>query len=124
MSIKSDILHFLQPRVGLVVTSEEIFEATGGKVSTARRLRELRLGDYKRGIMGWDIRSNKTDESLAANEYRMASLERIPPKPPESHVMSSVTKASEDNQLAVYFWLRKKFGHIPDDLLGMMVDSN
>lgn len=42
MSIKSDILDFLNPRVGLVVTAEQLMKATGGKVSTTRRVRELR----------------------------------------------------------------------------------
>jgi len=125
MSIKDDVLRFLQEHVGYVVTTDEIMQATGYKSSTIRRLRELRAGDAKRGTMGWDIRSHNDDQTLAPNEYKLASLEPIlPANKPEFRLLGEVQRASAENQIEVYAWLRRRYGHLRDSDLNEIVDAD
>lgn len=67
---KERIRRFIRVRVGQVLTSNEIKEASGGASEWARRLRELRDEE------GWPIRTHNDDAKLRPGEY---ILEADPP---------------------------------------------
>jgi hypothetical protein len=69
---KERIRRFLVGRIGQVVSSSEIKEASGGASEWARRLRELRDEE------GWPIRSHNDDADLRPGEYILESMP--PPK--------------------------------------------
>lgn len=73
---KEGIRVFLIQNVGKVVTTEQLYKASGEQVQYSRRLRELRDEE------GWPIQSHNDDSSLKLNEYR---LEFVPDSahPPE-----------------------------------------
>ena len=117
MSLKDDVLEFLRLNYGRVVTSQQIMDAVGNRPSAIRRLRDLRRGDAVRGTPRWDIRTYRDDSNLHPNEYRLASLESLPPLPsgePRMRLLDMVRQASERDQLAAYAWLRTRYGHLTD----------
>jgi len=69
---KALILAYLLDRVGAMVTSKQLQEASGGASEWARRLRELRDED------GYDILSHKDRANLKPGEYILASIKRRP----------------------------------------------
>ena len=62
---REKIANFLRERVGQVVTTQEIRDASGGAVQYDRRLRELREA-------GWPILSNRDRADLKPDEYMLA----------------------------------------------------
>ena len=71
---KAGIRAFLLARLGDVVTTEQIKEASGNQGQYGRRLRELRDEE------GWPIQSNNDAADLKPGEYRLVELP--PDKPP------------------------------------------
>ena len=67
---RAGIAAFLRPRVGKVVTTEDIYEASGRQGQYGRRLRDLRQA-------GWKISSHNDRADLKPGEY---VLEEKPPK--------------------------------------------
>ena len=126
MSLRDDVLQFLIDNYGRIVTADQIMEAVGNRPSALRRLRELRRGDGSRGIHRWDIRSRRDESHLMPNEYRLASLEPLPPLPggtPRKLLLDAVRQASEVDQLVAYRWLRGRYGYLTDDELEARTDS-
>lgn len=71
---KAGIRAFLLDHIGLVVTTEQIRDASGGQTQYGRRLRELRDED------GWPIQSHNDAADLKPWQYRLAA--QPPEKPP------------------------------------------
>ncbi|TDU62578.1 hypothetical protein EI77_04621 [Prosthecobacter fusiformis] len=69
---KALILAFLLERVGAVVTSKQLQEASGGAAEWGRRVRELRDEE------GYDILSHKDRAGLKPGEYILMSGKRRP----------------------------------------------
>jgi len=69
---KALILAYFLKRVGEVVKSKELQEASGGASEWARRVRELRDEE------GYDILSHKDRAELRPGEYILASVKRRP----------------------------------------------
>ena len=69
---KAGIRAFLLARVGEIVTTEDINEASGWQGEYGRRLRELRNDE------GWNISSHNDRADLKPGEY---ILEEVPPDP-------------------------------------------
>ncbi|MYB15476.1 MAG: HNH endonuclease [Chloroflexi bacterium] len=69
---KKGIRAFLSQRVGEIVTTEQVRDASGNQVQYGRRLRELRDEE------GWRIESHLDAEDLKPGQYRLA--EAPPPK--------------------------------------------
>jgi len=69
---KALILEYLLARVGRVVSSKELQEASGGASEWARRVRELR------DEQGYQILSHKDSANLKPGEYILASRKRLP----------------------------------------------
>lgn len=67
-SAKTKIRKFLIDHVGVVVTNEQIRDASGGVTEFARRVRELRDEE------GWSIRTHNDLVSLRPGEYLLQSL--------------------------------------------------
>lgn len=82
---KERIAIYLKTRIGEIVTSKEIQDASGGAVQYSRRLRELRAE-------GWRISSVRDRPDLKPNEY---ILEEKPPESPYafSHSISKRVRA-------------------------------
>ncbi len=68
---KKGIRAFLKERIGEIVTTEQIRDASGNQVQYSRRLRELRDEE------GWRIESHHDAEDLKPGQYRLA--EEPPP---------------------------------------------
>ncbi len=68
---KKGIKAFLLARIGKIVTTDEIYEASGQQKQYGRRLRELREDE------GWQIESHNDAADLKPDEYRLVSA---PPK--------------------------------------------
>lgn len=64
---KKGIRAFLRQRVGEIVTTEQIRDASGNQVQYGRRLRELREEE------GWRIESHLDADDLKPGQYRLAS---------------------------------------------------
>lgn len=64
---RKSILEYLLARVGIVVTKDELREASGNQSEWARRLRELR------DEFGYQISSHNDDVSLKPGEYILLS---------------------------------------------------
>ena len=64
---KAAIRAFLLDRIGQVVTTEEIRDASGNQVQYSRRLRELREEE------GWPIHSHNDAVDLKPGEYRLSA---------------------------------------------------
>ena len=71
---KRGIRAFFLERIGQVVTTEEVREASGNQVQYSRRLRELRDEE------GWQIQSHQDASDLTPGQYRL--IEPPPEKPP------------------------------------------
>ncbi len=71
-SSKQLILEFLLSRVGSVVESKELQEASGWKAEWARRLRELRDEE------GYQILSHKDRSDLKPGQYLLETVNRKP----------------------------------------------
>lgn len=69
---KALILDFLLTKVGKIVTSADLQQASGGASEWARRLRELRDEE------GYDILSHKDRRELKPGQYILASTKRRP----------------------------------------------
>ena len=69
---KKRILDYLLARVGQVVESKELQEASGWAAEWARRIRELRDEE------GYQILSHKDRASLRPGQYLLASEKRVP----------------------------------------------
>jgi hypothetical protein len=69
---KALILAFLLERIGKVVTSKQLQEASGGVAEWGRRVRELR------DEQGYDIVSHKDNAGLKPGEYILQSAKRRP----------------------------------------------
>jgi hypothetical protein len=69
---KALILEFLLKRVGVVVNSKQLQEASNGASEWARRVRELRDEE------GYEILSHKDRAELKPGEYILASIKRRP----------------------------------------------
>ena len=82
---KAGIRAFLLARVGKIVTTEQIREASGGQGQYGRRLRELRDEE------GWPIQSNNDSADLKPGEYRLAAL---PPEKPPVQFARNVSAAT------------------------------
>ena len=67
---KAKLRRFLRANIGRVVSSDELYAASGGAVEYARRLRELRNQE------GWPIRTHNDLDRLSPGEY---ILEGEPP---------------------------------------------
>ena len=65
---KQKLREYLVSRVGQVLTSKELLEASGGATQWARRIRELRNDE------GWPIRTHNDLASLKPGEYILESL--------------------------------------------------
>ncbi len=65
---KEKLRRYLLPRVGKVLTSKELLEASGGATQWARRIRELRDEE------GWPIRTHNDIASLKPGEYLLESI--------------------------------------------------
>lgn len=65
---KQKLREYLVSRVGKVLTSKELLEASGGATQWARRIRELRNDE------GWPIRTHNDLASLKPGEYILESL--------------------------------------------------
>ena len=63
---KTKLAAYLRSRVGKVVRSRELQEASGGAAEWARRIRDLRSE-------GWDIKTHNDLSSLKPGEYILAS---------------------------------------------------
>ena len=73
---KAAIRQFFLKRIGEVVTTEQVRDASGGQVQYSRRLRELRDEE------GWPIQSHRDADDLQPGQYRLAG-----PPPSEKPVM-------------------------------------
>ena len=82
---KAGIRAFLLARVGKIVTTEQIREASGGQGQYGRRLRELRDEE------GWQIMSNNDSADLKPGEYRLVAL---PPEKPPVRFARNVSAAT------------------------------
>ncbi len=69
---KALILDFLLEKVGIVVNSKQLQEASGGASEWARRVRELR------DEQGYQILSHNDRSDLKPGEYLLTSLKRVP----------------------------------------------
>lgn len=69
---KERIRRFLLENVGVILSSAQIHEASGGVSEWARRLRELRDEE------GWPIQSHNDSDELSPGQYRLT--ERPPQK--------------------------------------------
>ncbi len=69
---KKLILEFFLKNVGVVLTSRQIQEASGGASEWARRVRELRNEE------GYQILSHKDRADLKPNQYLMETPKRVP----------------------------------------------
>lgn len=69
---KAKILDFLLTKIGVVVSHEQLQQASGGAAEWARRVRELRDED------GWPIVSHKDRSDLKPGEYILLSNHRRP----------------------------------------------
>jgi len=69
---KALILDYLLARIGQVVTSKDLQEASGGASEWARRVRELR------DEQGYEILSHKDRSNLKPGEYILTSAKRRP----------------------------------------------
>ena len=72
MSSKNRILTFLLAKIGEVVTSKQIQEASGWAAEWARRVRELRNEE------GYQILSHRDRNDLKPGEYILISDKRVP----------------------------------------------
>ena len=73
MAGRAGIADFLRRNVGVVVTTERIYEASGRQGQYGRRLRELR------NLFGWKISSHNDRADLKPGEYVLEE------PPPEKH---------------------------------------
>ena len=71
---KAGIRTFLMDRIGEIVSTQEVRDASGNQVQYSRRLRELRDEE------GWPIESHRDAGDLTPGQYRLAS--KPPDKPP------------------------------------------
>ncbi len=69
---KQRILEFFLDHLGVVLTSKEIQEASGGASEWARRVRELR------NEAGYQILSHKDRANLKPGEYLLETVKRVP----------------------------------------------
>ncbi len=69
---KKLILEFFLQNIGVVLTSPQIQEASGGASEWARRVRELRNEE------GYQILSHKDRADLKPNQYLMETSKRVP----------------------------------------------
>ncbi len=69
---KKLILEFFLQNIGVVLTSRQIQEASGGASEWARRVRELRNEE------GYQILSHKDRADLKPNQYLMETSKRVP----------------------------------------------
>ena len=79
---KAGIRAYLQERVGQVVHTSELFEASGRQAEYTRRIRELRAE-------GWKIQSYLDAADLKPDEYRLASP---PPENPSPRFARRVSR--------------------------------
>jgi len=82
---KKGIRAFLLSRVGRIVTTEQIRDASGGQGQYGRRLRELRDEE------GWPIQSHNDSADLKPGEYRLVSW---PPETPPLRFARTVSAAT------------------------------
>ena len=79
---KAAIRKFLLSRIGQIVTTEEVRDASGGQVQYSRRLRELRDEE------GWPIESHRDVSDLVPGEYRLAD---VPPEKPPMRLQRNIS---------------------------------
>ncbi|WP_423922367.1 HNH endonuclease [Candidatus Poriferisodalis sp.] len=84
---KAGIRAFLLERVGVIVDTEAIREASGNQVQYGRRLRELRDEE------GWPIESHNDAADLKPGEYRLAGPPPAPPPPQFARGISARLRA-------------------------------
>ena len=72
---KRGIAAYLKERVGQIVHTKELYEASGRQSEYTRRIRELRDED------GWRIETRRDVDDLRPDEYRLAE-----PPPEKSHM--------------------------------------
>lgn len=84
---KKGIRAFLLARVGQIVTTEQIREASGGQGQYGRRLRELRDEE------GWPIQSHNDSAELKPGEYRLVTWPPDKPPPRFARNVSASTRA-------------------------------
>ena len=72
---KRGIAAYLKERVGQIVHTKELYEASGRQSEYTRRIRELRDED------GWRIETRRDADDLRPDEYRLAE-----PPPEKSHM--------------------------------------
>ena len=109
---KAGIRAFLLTRVGKIVTTEQIREASGGQGQYGRRLRELRDEE------GWPIQSNNDSADLKPGEYRLAAL---PPEKPPVQFTRNVSAATRARVLERNGFTCRMCGIVagdPDDRTG------
>lgn len=83
MSGRDKIAEYLRERVGQVVEGDELYRASGGIRSHARRVRELRT-EY-----GYPIQTHLDAEDLRPGQYRLTAL---PPDKPPPHFTRQVSQ--------------------------------
>lgn len=82
MKGKAGIRAFFLARVGQVVSTEEVRDASGNQVQYSRRLRELRDEE------GWPIESHRDAVDLSPGQYRLVEL---PPGEPPVRLQRNIS---------------------------------